>query len=626
MRKYISRPAATVLAFLLMLNGALWIGATATRLSAAEGETPREAPQSEINSDTISVLIPPLLSAHFSETKLTPKLAERILRQALVQLDGSKTFLTKAEVEDLVGSGEERFEALAKKFLAGDTSEIGELRKALTEKSKRDAEFFDTLEDKAAEIRELAKTTKKLSKRDEWADTHEARTMRFLEFAAVIYNANIAYLNEADAMEMTVNMTRQLYTKIHEAKGPDSVHHLFLKSLMTSLDPHSSYSEPGNNRYDDLQLRSFAGVGLQLRQAPAGAVVDSVIPGSPASKAGKFKRGDMLVAVDGTSVSGKTIDEIVKLVKGEKGTDVKLTILKSGGGDPEVITLTRDTIDVTQLKVKGKIQNVGGKSIAVISVNAFYQGMTQDVTAKILELSKEGAIDGMVLDLRDNGGGLLGEALGLVGVFVPSGPVVGIKGNDGRVEYLKLRPHKAVYEGALVVLVNQNSASASEVFAGAMKDYGRGVIVGPTQTFGKGSVQSLSPLWSIIVPGNFALTTQLYFLPRGGSVQNKGVTPDITIPGSKLDPEGLESAMPYVIPWQEVDGELKQQSPEANKWTAWVTDHLKKLSKNSEERVKDNQDYHDAFAGEKPKDSEGVDFQSDEAAAIAGDMADEWGK
>jgi carboxyl-terminal processing protease len=623
MRKYISRPSATVLAFLLMLNGAIWVGATVNRLSAAEESQPR---QTEINSDTISVLIPPLLSAHFSETKLTPKIAERIMRQALSQLDGSKIFLTKEEADELIGSGDERFAALVKRFLAGDTSDIAKLRAAVVEASRRDKAFFDGLDDKAEEIKTLAKTTKKLSRREDWAATDDARIARILEFAAVIYNANIAYLNEADAMKMTLSMTKQLYDKIHEEQKPEAAQYLFLKSLMTALDPHSSYTEPGNNRYDDLQIRAFAGIGLQLRQAPAGAVVDSVIPGSPAHKSGKFKKGDMLVAVNDTPVSGKTIDEIVKLIKGERGTEVKLTVLKSSGGEPEVIALIRDIIDVTQLKVKGKVEVVGGKRVAVISVNSFYQGMSADVAAKISDLKAEGAIDGMVLDLRDNGGGLLGEALGLVGIFIPNGPVTGVKGNDGRVEYIGLRPHAVSYSGPLVVLVNQGSASASEVFAGAIQDYGRGLVVGPTQTFGKGSVQSLSPLWSVIVPGNFALTTQLYFLPRGGSVQNKGVIPDIVILGLKLDPEALESAMPNVIPWEEVEGELKDQVAEANRWTDWKKKNLEALSKRSKDRM--SEEYQKALRGDAEEgDVEALSaLQAQEAIAIVSDMIGKWGE
>jgi len=318
-----------------------------------------------------------------------------------------------------------------------------------------------------------------------------------------------------------------------------------------------------------------------------------VIPGGPAQKSNLVHVNDKIIAVaQGESgelvdVVGWRIDDVVKLIKGPKGTKVKLKILSAELGVnalPQEIVLVRDKIKLQDQEAKAKTINYqkNGKNLklGVITLPGFYMDFeeyqkgnpnytstTRDVQKLIKELQVEG-IDGIVLDLRNNGGGSLAEAIDLTGIFIKNGPVVQVKNSANRVEVGADDDPNIVYNGPLVVLTNRFSASASEIFAGAIQDYHRGVVVGES-TYGKGTVQTVIDLDKFINDpknevGQLKLTFQKFYRVTGSSTQHKGVTPDIKLP-TALDPEQFgESSSPSALPWDEIRGTLYQKTPVIN--------------------------------------------------------------
>jgi carboxyl-terminal processing protease len=362
----------------------------------------------------------------------------------------------------------------------------------------------------------------------------------------------------------------------------DDVFEAFMNAYSHTLDPHSSYFSPRNSEEYRIQMSlSYDGIGASLQLQDDYIAVLNVIPGGPAALDGSIKPNDRITAVgqgeDGqlVDVVGWRLDDVVELIRGPGGTVVRLQILAAGaapGSDSTVISLTRDKIKLeAQAAQKDRIELQRGDKtlrIGVIQVPSFYQdynaraagaedytSTTADVRRLVQELEEEG-IDGLVLDLRNNGGGHLSEATSLTGLFIDSGPVVQLRDTNGRIEVLKDPSPTKVYDGPLAVLVNRYSASASEIFAAAIQDYKRGVVIGQ-QTFGKGTVQNLYPL-DRYAPGSdprfgqLTLTIGKYYRVTGGSTQHRGVVPDIELP-SHIDTSIIgESSRDTALPWDQI--------------------------------------------------------------------------
>jgi carboxyl-terminal processing protease len=505
--------------------------------------------------------------------------------------------------------------------------------------------------------------------------TNEEREKRLIIGAGALYTMYKSYLNEEQAMKQAIQgmqRERNVWLNLKEkeserrAKGEmtrdEKVYKMFLKSFMMALDPHSDYLEgEDEDEFTTHMERSFFGIGVQIRPCPLGAYVEEVIKGGPSDKSKRFGKGDQIIAVDDVVLAGKTINEIVKLIKGEKGTEVKLRLLKKqtpdkDAQDVESVTLRRDTIELADMRVKGKKYDTANGPVGVIYVNAFYNGVHKDVRDRINELSKEKPLTGVVLDLRWNTGGYLEEAIGLAGLFVDSGWVVGERDARNKVIWQDTPNPRAEFKMPLVVLVNQFSASASEIVTGTLKAYGRAVVVAHTQTFGKGTVQKVLPLGSQRLPGEIKITTDQYFLANGSSVQLKGIDPDVVIPGPKLvvDDGYLERATPNAIEWNKIPGKLEVTRPDVKSWMEWRNENLPRLQEKSNARVAANPELRDAFDPKKrknkedaatppdqqpdknedakdskdakdPKDKEKEkDVQAEEAVAIVNDMIPTW--
>lgn len=362
----------------------------------------------------------------------------------------------------------------------------------------------------------------------------------------------------------------------------DDIFQTFINAYTLSLEPHTSYMSPRVSENFDISMRlSLEGIGAVLRNENEYTEVMSTVPGGPAAQSGKVKAGDRIVGV-GQGESGEIVDvvgwrlqDVVDHIRGPKGTVVRLRLLteEGDGGPPKEVVLTRNEIKLEDQAAKKSIiegpDSLGLARIGVITVPAFYRDFrgqsdgdkdfrstTRDVRVLLEELQRE-KVDGIVIDLRQNGGGSLIEATELTGLFIPSGPVVQVKDANGAVEIERDPDPETVYAGPLAVLVDRNSASASEIFAGAIQDYHRGIIIGEP-TFGKGTVQTLIDLGRFVREGGdklgrLRLTMAQFFRVNGGSTQFRGVVPDIIYPLGQTSEKYGERELDNALPWAQIN-------------------------------------------------------------------------
>lgn len=400
-----------------------------------------------------------------------------------------------------------------------------------------------------------------------------------------VKNDALSLMLAGKTWEETAEMLSKRYTRLLERLeeiDSDDVMESFLNAFAHTLDPHSSYMSPRNSEEYRIQMSlSYQGIGASLQMEDDYVTVLNVIAGGPAAIDGKLKANDRITGVaqgvDGevVDVIGWELDDVVQLIRGERGTVVRLQILGADmmpGDQESILQLTRDKIKLEERAAQSEVidieRNGNSVKVGVISVPSFYMDFearsrgekdyvstTRDVRALINELQEDGVV-GIVMDLRGNGGGHLSEATALSGLFIEQGPVVQLRDTTGRIEVLDDPEPALAYNGPLVVLVDRFSASASEIFAGAIQDYGRGIVIGQ-QTFGKGTVQNLYDLDQYARRnseglGQLTLTIGKYYRVTGDSTQNRGVLPDVELPSS-LDPSRIgESSRPGALPWDRI--------------------------------------------------------------------------
>jgi carboxyl-terminal processing protease len=294
-----------------------------------------------------------------------------------------------------------------------------------------------------------------------------------------------------------------------------------IQGMLSGLDPHSAYLDEQD--FEDMQVGTsgeFGGLGIEVGMEDGFVKVIAPIDGTPASKAG-IEAGDLIIRLDGESVQGMTLSDAVSKMRGEKGSDITLTIVREGEDQPKEITLTRDRIQVQS--VRSEILEDG---YGYLRISNFQQRTARDVVRAVEELKEEGDLRGLVLDLRNNPGGILNGAVGVSDAFLEEGLIVYTEGRleDSQFRY-QASPGDVLGGAPMVVLVNRGSASASEIVAGALQDHKRAVVMGQN-TFGKGSVQTILPLTENT---GIKLTTARYFTPDGRNIEEEGVAPDIRL-------------------------------------------------------------------------------------------------
>lgn len=560
---------------------------------------------------------------HYKKTPLDDSLSSAIFDRYLKALDYNKSYFLQSEVNDY-----EKYRTKIDNMLQdGDLTALYEIYNTFRKKVDERTDYsvallkdeFDFSKDETFEW--------KRDKADWFKDQKELDEYWRKKVKNDALNLKLTG-KDWKAITETLTKRYQVIKKNIDQNKSEDVFQIIMNTYTESIDPHTNYLSPMTSDNFKIDMsRSLEGIGAQLQQEEDYTKVNEVIPGGPAFKSNLIQKGDRIVGVaqeegDFVDVIGWRLTDVVKLIRGPKGSIVRLQILPVNANNnsrPKEIKLVRDKVTLEEQSAKKDIieinDNNKGYKIGVITVPAFYsdfeamqkgvkdyKSTTRDVR-KLLKELKDDNIDGLVIDLRNNGGGSLQEAVQLTGLFIKDGPVVQVRNADGTIDENDDNDPNIIYEGPMSVLVNRFSASASEIFSGAIQDYGRGLIIGE-QTYGKGTVQNMIDLNRLMrTPeqklGQVKITIAKYYRINGGSTQNLGVVPDIKYP-TALDPEVFgESSEPSALPWDQIRtskftpfADLKPLIPEL------TAKHESRIKNNVEfEYLNDDiEDYHEATA------------------------------
>ncbi|AKX53239.1 carboxy terminal-processing peptidase [Thiopseudomonas alkaliphila] len=404
--------------------------------------------------------------------------------------------------------------------------------------------------------------------------------------------------------ELLTKRFKNQQKRLQQTRSED-VFQAYVNSFSQTYDPHTNYLSPDNAENFDINMSlSLEGIGAVLQGDNEHVKIVRLVPSGPADKSKQLAPADKIVGVaqgnkEMVDVIGWRLDEVVKLIRGKKGSTVRLEVIPASNAPNDLssktVTIVRESVKLEEQAAQKSILNLEheGKpfKLGIIEIPAFYidfkayragdpnyKSTTRDVRKLLAELQQE-QVDGLVIDLRNNGGGSLQEATELSSLFIPQGPSVLVRNNDGRVDVLEDDNKGVFYQGPMAVLVNRLSASASEIFAGAIQDYHRGLIIGG-QTFGKGTVQTIQPLNH----GELKFTIAKFYRVSGQSTQHQGVLPDISYPAEYNTKEIGESALPEAMPWDSI-------KPAINPGPDPFKPYLKTLEKRHAQRTKHNPDF-----------------------------------
>lgn len=551
-------------------------------------------------------------SQHLTRHELDDEISERSLVTFIDRLDPMKLYFLqedvdafeskKTEIDDMLKSGELQFaHDVFLKYMSRMEESITVVHHLIDAKHDFTVEeYINTDWDNL----EFAKTREELTER--WRKR-------------IKYNFLVLKGDKTEGEDARERLHRRYSSQLKqmEQTKSDDLLEIFLTSVTTSYDPHTTYMSPTSSENFEIQMRlNLDGIGAQLTLEDGYTKVTRIIPGGAADKQGELKTGDRIVSV-GQDTEGEMqevidmkLNDVVSLIRGKPGSTVRLGIIPEKSQETKVLTIKRAKIELKDSEARGEIieHNLPGTKktlrIGVINLPSFYMDMdaarkgvkdyrstTRDCRRIIDEFNEEG-IDGMIMDLSTNGGGSLTEAIDLTGLFIDLGTVVQVKDPSGRVQQYDDRNKGTSYDGPLVVLCSKFSASASEIFAGAIVDHGRGIVVGDSTTHGKGTVQNFLELgaqfFSINNPPNLGalkITTQQFYRPGGASTQQRGVYSDIILPSITDHLKVSESDLDYPVPFDKVDDEVQEHLGARDE------EIIAKLKAASEQRIEKSEDF-----------------------------------
>ena len=578
---------------------------------AAYSQAMQKPSKEQVISDA---LVNSLETWHYSPLALDDKLSQRVFDLYLKSLDPNKRFFLKSDIEQLkvyqfkiddeLKQGTHQFlnvsNALLKRRIADIQGVTGEILK----------QPFNFNSDETLEVdpdkRDYCNGTAEL--RDLWRKTLKYQTlMRYIDLVSPeehgkkMLPVNRAFQPEleAQAREYVAKSLKRAFDRLLD--DADDRDNRFLDAVATSFDPHTNYFPPQTKADFDIQMSgTLEGIGAVLQEDGEYIKVVEVVPGSPAWRQKGLKADDFILKVaqgdnEPVDISYMPVEDVVKLIRGKKGTEVKLTV-KKPSGQITTIPLIRDVVVIEDTYAKSALLTDGKtkQKYGYINLPSFYHDFyggtrnSADDVRRQVELLKKENVSGIILDLRNNGGGALDDAVKMSGLFIKSGPIVQVKDKNNR-QVLQDPDPGVIYSGPLVIMINSYSASASEILAAALQDYRRAVIVGGPTSFGKGTVQTFVDLdrlvsndYAAFKPlGSLKLTVQKFYRITGASTQFKGVTADIPLP----DPQSVlkvgEKKLDYPLPWDTI------QSTSYHRWQKNVA-NLKVLKQNSAARVKND--------------------------------------
>jgi carboxyl-terminal processing protease len=517
---------------------------------------------------------------HYLDVALDDAFSARVFDRYLESLDPSRSYLLAEDVARLTRYREKLDDALRQARLEPAYQMFSVYRTRLAERGRHALTLLDGRFDfsRDEEFRIDRKNAPWPRDRKELDEIWRQRVKND------VLNLMLAGRTQQEAVR-TLKRRYEALVRRAEQFNAEDVYQVFMNAYAGSIEPHTAYLSPRNSENFQIQLSlSLEGIGAALQSEDDYTVVQRIIPGGPASLSGQLQAQDRVTAVGQgpqgllVDVVGWRLDDVVDLIRGPKGSTVRLEVLPKGAPDSgprKVVTLVRERVRLEEQAAKRSVVEVFGphgppRRIGVINIPTFYldaparargevdyRSTTRDVARLLAELSEE-RVDGVVLDLRGDGGGALSEAIELTGLFIPTGPVVQVRDATGKIQVLEDTDSTVAYRGPLAVLVDRQSASASEIVAAALQDYGRAIVLGEP-TFGKGTVQSLLDLSRIArgSPGELGqlkATVAQFFRVNGSSTQHRGVLPDVAFPTASDPGEDGERSLSNAIPWAQVEG------------------------------------------------------------------------
>lgn len=564
-----------------------------------------------------------ILEAHCAHKKLSPTLMERALSNYLDLLDPAKTYLVKSEIEPYLTPSPEVCQEVLKEFQAKDFSRFAAIYALMEEAVER----REALEREIAAM-EMPKDIKPQEFKDlDWATDLDTLKDRLLRLRALQYQVATT-LDEENPEAGLERIAKRRHSReqtlfhLDEERRQSQILVNVLKATASALDAQTSYFTPeeAQDFLIQVQQRLF-GIGVQLRDNLNGFTVVRLVEGGPAWTQGGLRANDLIVAVDGEDVVGMDIADFVRMVRGEAGSEVALTLLREIGKGEEKreecldVVLTRGEVLFKETRIESSYQPFGDGVIGCIALYSFYQderfSSASDVLEEIEKLKEQHNLKGLILDLRHNSGGLLPQAIDVAGLFITKGIVAAIKGSRGEVQYLRDLDPQVAWDGPLIILTSKLSASAAEIVAQSLQDYGRAIVVGDTTSFGKGTYQtSTLDLMGSNGPsrlGEYKVTRGTYYTVSGKSPQLVGVFADIAVPGVFSEMELGEQYSKYPIDNDEIAANFHDDlsdvpllhrasvrkeyhfdlQPRLSKWNRYIN----QLSANSKRRIEESVNY-----------------------------------
>lgn len=546
-------------------------------LSQLKESYPEELSPTDHQQKVCMVVTTILEKYHYRKTQLNDSLSSVILDNYINGFDPNKIYFIKADIDNF-----EKY-----RYQLDDDIKVGRLDPAYEIYNVFSRRFTDRNNSALELIKEdfdytSTETIENNRENANWAENNEELEVFWTRY---IMNEKLTrILNDTEEEKINKNLTKRYQNLLNwvEKYKSEDVFQIYMNTISETFDPHTSYFLPIT--YDNFMIgmsQSLEGIGASLTTDNEYTKIAEIIPGGPAFKSQLIFKDDRIVGVaqgeDGEweDIIGWRLDEAVKIIRGNKGTTVRLKILKAEDGSsakPVEISIERDKIKIEEAAPKQEVMTIYRGSepykIGVITIPSFYldfegirkgdpdyKSTTKDVKKLLVEL-QDSNIDALLLDLRNNGGGSLAEAIDLTGLFIPQGPVVQIKNTMGKIEVQDDKDKEMYYDGPVGVMVNSFSASASEIFAGAIQDYKRGIIIGE-QSYGKGTVQNLLDIDQFLPnweekPGQVKLTIAKFYRVTGSSTQNRGVSPDIEMPSRFSTEEFGERSQPSALPWDRI--------------------------------------------------------------------------
>ncbi|MDQ3844990.1 MAG: S41 family peptidase, partial [Bacteroidota bacterium] len=529
-----------------------------------------------------------LSQGHYSPKDINDAFSKKVFSKYLETIDPNKNILMQQDVEELrkyetriddeiKGAPVEFFLAVSKVF----NSRIEEAAKLYKEILSKPFDFTAD-EYVITDSKKLQFPATEAQRRDSWRKRLKYLTLdRFVELQDIREKnkgkADFVVKTDAElekeAREKVQKIMDRTFDRYRFKFSDEDKFSMFVNTITTTMDPYTEFFPPVEKRYFDEQLSGrFFGIGASLTNDEGNIKINTLLTGSPASKSQQIDVGDIIMKVGQGSetpvdLTGYEVEDAVKLIRGKKGTEVRLT-LKKKDGTVKNVSIMRDEIVQDETFARSAVIDNGDTKIGYIFLPEFYADFENangnrsaaDVAKEVTKL-KAANVDGIIIDLRNNGGGSLMDVVQIAGLFIEGGPIVQVRDRQGKPMVMQDKDNNTVlYDGPLAVMVNEFSASASEIFAAAIQDYHRGVIIGSTSTYGKGTVQrhiGLDPQSSIFSSnsdlGSLKLTLQKFYRINGGSTQLRGVTPDVVIPDQYEYLKFRERDNENALSWDEIN-------------------------------------------------------------------------